>query len=125
MIAFCTHCWTEIDARDTSCFHCGTNLNADRRSYEEKLVCALEHPLPAARARVCWLIGENKVRMAVPHLMRMVTDDPDLYVQRAALEALGALRDRRAFPLLIEIGESKNRFLASAARKSLKSANVG
>jgi len=63
--------------------------------------------------------------MAVPHLMRMVTDDPDLYVQRAALEALGALRDRRAFPLLIEIGESKNRFLASAARKSLKSANVG
>lgn len=125
MIAFCTHCWTEIDARDTSCFHCGANLNADKRSYEEKLVCALEHPLPAARVRVCWLIGENKVRMAVPDLMRMVTHDPDLYVQRAALEALGVLGDQRAVPLLIEVRDSKNRFLAGAARKSLKRANVG
>jgi len=124
MIAFCTHCWKEMDAEHNRCPHCGANLDMDKRSYQEKLVGALDHPLPAARVRICWLIGENRVGAAVPALMQMAGNDPDLYVQRAALEALGVLRDRRAVPLLVKISDGKNRFLAAIARKSLKESTM-
>ncbi len=121
MIAFCTHCWTEIDASIDRCPHCGTGQGADPRSYEEKLVAALAHPLPEARARVCWLIGENTILAAVPCLMHMAEHDPDLFVQRAAVEALGTLKDLRPVFLLRAISASTNRFLATAAKKSLQS----
>jgi hypothetical protein len=121
VIAFCTHCWAEINAKDVQCKHCGTEQAADPRSYEEKLVAALEHPLPGARARICWLIGENRIRDAVPHVMYLAEHDPDLFVRKAAIEALGALRDLRSDDLLRAISRSSNRFLAGAAKKSLAS----
>jgi HEAT repeat protein len=120
VIAFCTNCWTEIDANIDRCPHCGTDPSTDPRSYEEKLVAALEHPLAAARARICWLIGENGIRTAVPRLMQVVEADPDLFVRKAAVEALGALKDSRSDDLLRAISTSTNRFLAGAAKRSLR-----
>ncbi len=119
MMAFCTHCWTEIDAALNVCSSCGEDLNSDPRTYEQKLVAALEHPLPEARVRICWLIGENKIQPAVPDLMQIAECDPDLFVRRAALEAMAVLRDPRAAPLLEAISRSDNRFLAAVARRSL------
>lgn len=119
MIAFCTHCWAEIDDALNVCSNCGEDLNSDPRTYEQKLVAALEHPLPEARVRICWLIGENKVQLAVPELMKIAECHPDLFVRRAALEALAVLRDPRAVPLLEAISKSDNRFLAAVARRSL------
>jgi HEAT repeat protein len=120
VIAFCTHCWTELDASIDQCPYCGIDQAADPRSYEEKLLAALEHPLPEARVRICWLIGENTVRAAVPGLIRMAEHDPDLFVQKAAVEALGQLKDQRANPLLRALSGSTNRFLALTAKKSLR-----
>ena len=119
MIAFCTHCWAEIDDALNVCSTCGEDLTSDPRTYEQKLVAALEHPLPAARVRICWLIGENKIQLAVPDLMKIAECDPDIFVRRAALEALAVLRDPRAAPLLEAISRSDNRFLAAVARRSL------
>jgi HEAT repeat protein len=119
MIAFCTHCWAEINDALNVCPRCQQNLTLDPRTYEQKLVAALEHPLPEARVRICWLIGENKIQLAVPDLMRIAEDDPDLFVRRAALEALAILRDPRAAPLLEAMSKSNNRFLAAATRRSL------
>jgi HEAT repeat protein len=119
MIAFCTHCWAEIEAALDLCPNCGADLALDSRTYGEKLVAALAHPLPEARVRICWLIGENGIRLAVPDLIRAAEDDPDLFVQKAALESLAVLRDSRSIPLLLRISESDNRFLAATAKKSL------
>jgi HEAT repeat protein len=121
VVAFCTHCWAEIDAKDVQCRQCGAELGSDARSYEEKLVAALEHPLPGARVRICWLIGENRIRDAVPHVMYLAEHDPDLFVRKAAIDALGALRDLRSDDLLRLISEGTNRFLARAAKRSLAS----
>lgn len=119
MIAFCTHCWAEINDALNVCPRCQRDLNLDPRTYEQKLVAALEHPLPEARVRICWLIGENNIQLAVPDLMRIAECDPDLFVRRAALEALAVLCDPRAAPLLEAMSKSSNRFLAAAARRSL------
>ena len=119
MIAYCTHCWREVNSKDKVCPGCEADLSLDHRTYEEKLIGALAHPLPAARVRICWLIGENRIRQAVPDLMRLATNDPDLFVRKAALEGLGTLCDSRSASLLRAISKSENRLLAGAAKKSL------
>ncbi len=100
MIALCTHCWTEVDSEERQCSNCRADFGNDTRSYEEKLIAALGHPLPAARVRVCWLIGENQIRCAVSQLIEIAEHDQDIFVQRAAIEALGSLRDGRALSTL-------------------------
>lgn len=119
MIAFCTHCWAEIDSRDIRCVHCGVDLTNDPRPYEQKLAAALKHPLAEARARICWLLGENHIVSAVPQLIATAEHDEDLFVQQAAVEALVALRDNRALPLMRRLSQGDNHFLQSAARKAL------
>lgn len=120
MIAFCTHCWREVNSEVKVCHGCDADLMLDHRTYEQKLIGALVHPLPEARERICWLIGENHIREAVPNLMKLATDDPDLYVRKAAVESLGALGDPRSGSLLRIISKCENRFLASVASRSLR-----
>lgn len=119
MIAFCTHCFVEIDSEDQFCPYCEADLSTDARSYEDKLMAALEHPLPEARARICWLVGENNIRSAAPKLMQAAANDPDLFVRKSAIEALAVLRDPRSYSLLQQISEGGNRFLGSAAKNIL------
>jgi HEAT repeat protein len=120
MIAFCTHCWAEINAEDRHCPSCGSDLSVDSRSYEEKLIAALGHPLPEARVRICWLLGEKHIVPAVPRLIELAQRDQDLFVQRAAVEALGTIQDQRALAVLKSISESQNHFLRTPAIESLK-----
>jgi len=119
MIAYCTHCWREVNSKDKVCPGCEADLTLDHRAYEEKLIGALAHPLPEARVRICWLIGENRIRQGVPDLMNLATNDPDLFVRKAAVEGLGTFCDSRSASLLRTISRSENRFLAAAAMKSL------
>ena len=119
MIAFCTHCWAEIDSSAVRCGHCSSDFTTDPRSYEEKLTAALEHPLPLVRARICWLPGENHIIAAVPQLISVVEHDDDLFVQQAAIEALTELGDARAVPLMRALSRGDNQFLKSAAEKGL------
>ena len=81
MIVFCTHCWHQCDSSDPICPNCKADLALDPRPYNEKLVSALEHPLPAARVRACWLIGFNLVNEAVGKLIVMADRDADLFVR--------------------------------------------
>ncbi len=120
MIAFCTHCWGEVNSESKVCPGCEADLTLDHRTYEQKLIGALAHPLPAARERICWLIGENHIHQAVPELMKLATDDPDLFVRKAAVESLGILGDAKSATLLRAITGSENRLLASVASRSLR-----
>ena len=120
MIVFCTHCWAEIDSADQRCRYCGVDLSADPRSYEEKLVAALQHPLPEARVRICWLLGANKIFHAVSQLIELAEHDKDFFVQRAALEALGAMCDPSALPMLRSISRGQNHFLRLTAQRSIE-----
>ena len=98
----------------------GADLRGDSRSYEEKLVAALAHPMPEARVRICWLLGINNVRSAVPNVMHVAERDPDLCVRMSAVEALVALRHPRSYSLLHDISERDNYLLRSAAKNVLE-----
>ncbi len=90
MLAFCTQCWAEIQAEAKACPACGAVLDQDPRSFQEKLVGALRHPLPATRVRICWLLGEQVGEWAVSHLVPMLKDR-DAFVRASAVTALGKI----------------------------------
>lgn len=107
MLAFCTRCWSEMSAKDTVCPRCGARVDDDPRSFEQKLIAALEHPLPETRSRICWLLGQKRANWAVSHLIEMLKDG-DLFVRVAALRALGEIGDPSAeFALEIALHDEK------------------
>lgn len=120
MVVFCIHCWRETDSSLEKCPYCGADLALDRRSYEEKLTGALDHPLPEARVRTCWLIALNNVKAAVPKLISVVERDPDLFVRRAAVQALGKLHAESAVPLLQSLLKQDDHWMQNEAKKSLQ-----
>lgn len=120
MIVFCTHCWHETDSSLEKCPYCGADLALDHRSYEEKLTGALDHPLPEARVRTCWLIALNGSESAVPKLISVAESDPDLFVRRAAVQTLGKLHAESAVPLLQSLLKQNDRWMQHEANKSLQ-----
>jgi HEAT repeat protein len=95
MLAFCTRCWSEMRTANIVCPRCGARVDDDPRSYEQKLIAALGHPLPETRSRICWLLGQKRAVWAIPQLLNMLCD-ADLFVRIAALRALGEIGDPSA-----------------------------
>jgi HEAT repeat protein len=115
MLVFCTRCWSEMSDMDSRCPQCGTVPSDDPRVFKEKLTDALNHPLPATRARICWVLGHLQQHWTTTHLLRMLAD-PDLYVRIAAIEALGSNGDLRAASALERIANSETLLLRKVAR---------
>jgi HEAT repeat protein len=119
MLAYCTECWAQISARDAACPKCGTNVITDPRSFDEKLLSALNHPLPETRVRICGLTGRRRMRQAVPGLLRLLRD-PDLYVRLTVLEALGEIGEVSTIPILEAAALERGVLLQKAARQALR-----
>jgi len=80
---------------------------------------ALDHPLPQTRARICWLIGKKKIPQATEKLKLMSQVDPDRFVQRAAVEALGHLAAPEARQFLTFLLQQDDPWLRGTIQKSL------
>src|SRR5208282_125037 len=59
-----------------------------------------------------------------PRLMDLAGSDADLFVRKAALEALAGLKDARADSLLDAVSRGPNRFPVSAAASGVRNAAV-
>ena len=119
MLAMCTRCWAEMKSDEDRCSACGAQVDEDVRSYEEKLLAALVHPLAEARARICWVLGQQRDERAVPHLLRAL-NDADLFVRAAAIRALGEIGDPASFGILEEVAASENMVLRRAGKDALR-----
>lgn len=120
MIVFCTHCWKETTSDRKTCPYCGNNLELDSRSFESKLVSALDHPLPETRIRICWLIGRNHIDMAAKKLMVMSQSDPDMFVRRAAVEGLSHLSSPEIGQFLECLLAENNAWLRRSVEEALR-----
>jgi len=119
MLVFCTRCWSEMSSKDAECSHCGARVDDDPRSFGQKLVAALEHPLPETRSRICWILGQKRATWAVPHLIRMLKDS-DLFVRVAALRALGDIGDSSAGTALEEACRDEKPLVRIVAQGALQ-----
>jgi HEAT repeat protein len=62
----------------------------------------------------------KQIHCAVPQLIEIAARDQDIFVQRAAIKALGPLRDGRALPALKTMSCAENHFLWPALRESIE-----
>jgi len=122
---FCPSCWSEI-ATEPVCLICGTDLrDLSGESYEEKLLQALYHPEPTVPGRAATILGELGSKAAIEPLIELAALSSDLYIQEAAVVALGRIGDARALPLLDQLnreGALRVRIAADQALKALKRA---
>jgi len=114
---FCPSCWNEVGTA-TICPDCGADLqDFSSRSYEEKLIIALQHPEPTVPIRAATILGELGSQAAVDPLIDVATSVDDPYIQEAAIEALGRIGDIRAIACLDCLSrEGAVRVRAAAAR---------
>ncbi len=97
LIQFCSNCWAEnlIDA--TVCDRCGTSLSeTEPIFYDQKLMRALQHPVPEVREMVAMLLGLRQDRHALPVLLARLLEESDMGVLCAICKALGQLGDCQA-----------------------------
>jgi HEAT repeat protein len=97
LIQFCSTCWAEnlIDA--TVCDRCGTLLSeTEPIFYDQKLMRALQHPVPEVREMVAMLLGLRQDRHALPVLLARLLEESDIGVLCAISKALGQLGDCQA-----------------------------
>lgn len=123
MLAFCTRCWSEMHTEDIVCPNCGARVDDDPRSFEQKLIAALDHPLPETRSRICWLLGQKRAIWAVPQLLNML-GDTDLFVRIAALRALGEIGDPSAELALQAASQDDNPLVRVVAQGALEQIRV-
>lgn len=95
----------------------------------EKLLAALNHPVPAKAAFAAYLLGELRERNALDALLNIARERGELERREAAIIALGKLGDARAVQVLSNIAADKasyacERVAAENALRLLRSASL-
>ncbi len=76
MTYFCPECWKIISADAKTCPFCGCDLAAAaNRSYPERLIGALHHPIPETRHLAAEILGELQYRPAIEPLLTRAREE--------------------------------------------------
>lgn len=121
MTYFCPQCWSEVSPDQAVCDRCGVEIVREQQAstYVQKLIAALHHPERTTPVRAAWILGELKAREAVPALMDLARSSPDFFVRKAAVEALGEMRDAWSVGLLKTLVRSQSILVRRAASRAL------
>jgi quinoprotein glucose dehydrogenase len=105
----------------TICPVCGADLqDFSSKSYEEKLIIALQHPEPTVPIRAATILGELRSNAAVEPLIDVAISVDDPYIQEAAVVALGRIGDVRAISCLDLLSREGAVRVRAAAERTLK-----
>lgn len=119
MLAVCIDCWQELPSETERCPRCGAIVDFESHSYERLLFWALKNSRPEHRAEVCRILGLRGHKGAVVHLIEAVNDHATV-VRIAAMEALAAIGDESARPVIEKALGSESHEVQNAARRALQ-----
>jgi len=99
---YCPRCWRDYDKDTPICPQCGLVIEdfCKSKDYVEKLIISLEHPEKETPIRAAWLLGQLKDTRAVLPLIELVKKTEDVYIARAAVQALGEIYTPEAYRFL-------------------------
>ena len=118
---FCFHCYGR-NARPTGrCQKCDEPIEPPHElSYDERLIWALDHPLPDTATTAARLLGVRRPAAAAGPLRRAVATQRDPYLAAEALRALVAVEGIQATrPLLRRLASEGPLLLRRVARGEL------
>ena len=84
------------------------------------LLQELDNPNPELRFEAARACGELELASAVPHLARIIADDPDQEVRQEAIWALGHIGGQQAREILDTCVQSDDEALSEAAAEALE-----
>jgi len=102
---YCPQCWQNFERDEPRCPYCGLNIEEFWKSkgYIEKLILALQHPEKETPIRAAWLLGQLKDTRAVPPLVELIKKTEDVYIARAAVQALGEIDTPEARKFMVTL----------------------
>jgi HEAT repeat protein len=118
---YCPRCWRDFDRDVPQCPHCGLDIREFWKSkdYVEKLIIALEHPEKETPIRAAWLLGQLKDTRAVLPLIDLVKKTEDVYIARAAVNALGEIDTSEARQFLGTLAHHQAKMVRDEAKRIL------
>jgi len=120
---FCPGCWKDFEQDSDRCHFRGLNIREfrDSKDHVEKLILALHHPEASTPIRAAWLLGKTGNPRAVSALVDLFNSAHDIYIVRAAVQALGETGSPEARAFL----ETLTRHPASMIRREVKNILAG
>ncbi len=89
MTYYCMNCWSEINKDTLICPNCGYDQQKlSGESFINKLLKALNHPEPQTVIRAANILGELKIKGAIPSLLSKLETEKDPFIIKAAVESL-------------------------------------
>jgi HEAT repeat protein len=118
---FCPRCWHDFERDEARCPHCGLDIEEfwNSKDYVEKLIAALHHPEKETPIRAAWLLGQLKDPRAVPPLIELVKETEDVYIARAAVQALGEIDTPQADRFLRNLTQHHVKMVRDEVQKIL------
>jgi|KBSSwiStaDraftv2_1062776.scaffolds.fasta_scaffold456134_1 HEAT repeat protein len=120
MLAFCPKCWNEITNSPTICRKCGASVIVDSQEYERQLLDLIPRGSATKRVEICLLLGQQKRRGAVSHLISIADRDPEAVVRIAALRALGEIGDASAIHEIANVATNQKSPVSAVAQEILR-----
>ncbi|HZU68755.1 MAG TPA: HEAT repeat domain-containing protein [Ktedonobacteraceae bacterium] len=127
LVQFCPKCWAANVIDATTCEQCNESFAQNEPVFfDQKLLWALQHPIPETRELAAILLGQRRERQAIPFLMSRFSEETDIGVLCAICKALGelgncqavdALTKRLAQPRGLVVALTIVEVLAALARK--------
>ncbi|MEU9244457.1 HEAT repeat domain-containing protein [Streptomyces sp. NPDC048385] len=116
-VYFCWHCYGQTDNPGGPCPHCGQPVAPPPRTdYTDRLLWALNHPLPETRLTAARVLGRRRATRAAEPLRELALSADDPYLAATALESLvrvqGVITVRPVLELLATHGAAPVRRLA-------------
>jgi HEAT repeat protein len=118
---YCPGCWRDFGEDLARCPHCGLDIRAfwDSKDYVDKLILALNHPEPTTPVRASELLGRVRAARAVDPLISLVRASGDVFVVRAAVEALGRIGTPAAHTFLRTLSTHPVQIVQEVAQAAL------
>ena len=89
----------------------------------EKLIIALEHPEKETPIRAAWLLGRLKDARAILPLIELVKKTDDVYIARAAVQALGEIDTPEARQFLATLTQHRAKMVRDEVQLILSGRN--
>lgn len=89
MTYYCMNCWSEIEKDTIICPNCGYDQQKlSNESFSNKLLKAINHPEPQTIIRAANILGELKIKEAIPSLLSKLETEKDPFIIKAVVESL-------------------------------------
>lgn len=119
---FCPNCWHTINHDTARCQECGYEIHKDnQRSYEKKLIAALDHPVQENRILAAQVLGDLHSTRSLRYFRKILTNNQsDYYFSHAILEALKKIPHPKSHTIMREALHNGIPLIVREAREFLR-----